>query len=316
MSEKNEIRYQVYLNYLQSLNNFINESCGNYECFGNEIVNQRYFQRIQRNRNINEQDLVKLLRNAWFTEIQLNLPGQHPELINYSNHWAPVQLYYSCFLLSRSFLLASGLNVDPKHTKTLSAIGSIINGRPALFGEPISILCTGNPKNRSECYLNLSSNIDINRSISPLGSSEYTSFYDSYCMFLRTTRKRQLEKLYESWKKNYKKKRIAPRAKREYINALHPTSIFDVLYRLRLRSNYSDADMYLLNIENQLGANEYFESIRKICWHIFFVLELLVSKYIGKRKLRNIIDVFLSMETYGLSDDLLGKRWSIIQNLY
>jgi hypothetical protein len=177
VSENSEIKYKVYLNYLKSLKNFLNESFDDYQEFGTVIANNRYFQRIQRNRNINEQDLVKLLRNAWFTEIQLNLPGQHPELINYSNHWAPVQLYYSCFLLSRTFLLASGPQVDPKHMKTLSAMGTKINDRPDLFGEPISILCTGKPENRSECYLNISSDIHINRSISLLSSLENTSFY-------------------------------------------------------------------------------------------------------------------------------------------
>jgi len=277
-----EYKFLTYLHYLTSLRNFLKDNCQDYQSFGQAIASSGNFRKIQGG-HCQDIDLLKrVMRNAWFTEVQLNLPGSRPELITYSNHWAPVQLYYACFLSLRGFFLSSGSNIDKNHIATLRTISSEIERRPSLFLEPISVMCKGDPEHKTEQYPNLPSGISINR-ISSLSPSERVSFYDSYCMFLRTTRNRQIETAVNEWKKKHRRKKIGKEKRKCCVDGLPSTTIFDVLYRLRIRSNYADADLYLLNISNECDAVRLYECFTGIAWHTLFVFELIMTKYLGKR---------------------------------
>jgi len=312
---ENEKKFITYLNYLTSLRDFIYENYQDYNSFGQFIGNSGSFSRIQGGHCLDDRAVERLLRNAWFTEVQLNLPKEKPEFITYSNHWAAVQLYYACFLSIRGFFMASGSRVDIKHTATLRTISSEIERRPSLFQEPISLLCKGDPEKNTEEYLNLPSEVTINR-ISSLTSSKRVSFYDSYCMLLRTTRKRQIEKVILEWKRHNTRKRIRKKERESCIDKIQPTSIFDVLYRLRIRSNYEDADLYLLNIEDQTNATNFLNCLTTVAWHTLFVLELIIAKYLRKSVFGRIVSDFLHDETFGFSANLLRRRWPIINNSF
>ena len=312
---ENELKFLTYFNYLICLKDFIKENYENYQSLGQLIVNSNSFSRIQGGHCRDLSRVKRLMRNAWFTEVQLNLPKEKPEFIAYSNHWAAIQLYYTCFLSLRGFFTASGSNVDKRHTATLSTISSEIERRPALFQEPISLLCRGDPKKSTEEYLNLPSEVTINK-ISSLTSPERVSFYDSYCMLLRTTRNRQILKNIKEWKDSNDRSRISSGERASCVNGLHSTTIFDVLYRLRMRSNYEDADLYLLNIEDQTNASDFLECLTTVTWHILFVLELIITRYLRKSVFGEIVSEFLNDETSGHSINLLNMRWEIIRNSF
>jgi len=132
---------------------------------------------------------------------------------------------------------------------------------------------------------------------------------------LRTTRNRQIETAVNEWKKKHRRKKIGKEKRKCCVDGLPSTTIFDVLYRLRIRSNYADADLYLLNISNECDAVRLYECFTGIAWHTLFVFELIMTKYLGKSTFGDIVSGFLNDEKSGFSTNLLHRRWEIISGL-
>jgi hypothetical protein len=145
-SESNDrLRFTTYLNYVAAIAKFIGLTYPTPDDLCNAIMSPPAFEAIQGGKCRNEEKVQKLLRNAWFTEIQLNIASSYPDFMVYSNHWAPVQMYYVAYLSIRSFLIASGQETHGDHTATLTTISEQIRARHDLFPQPWTILCLGDP---------------------------------------------------------------------------------------------------------------------------------------------------------------------------
>lgn len=198
LTSNDQKRFITYLNYVAAVAKFIVEQYPSSEELCRAVVSSQSFAAIQGGKFRDEQKIQKLLHNAWFTEIQLNIAANYPDFIVYSNHWAPVQMYYAVYLSIRSFLVASGHETHGDHAATLTTISEQIRHRRNLFPQPWDILCLDNPWNNPG-YSGLPDGVTI-RSVSSLSSHKYVEFLDSYTMFLRTTRQRLIEKKCEDWK--------------------------------------------------------------------------------------------------------------------
>ena len=126
----------------------------------------------------------------------------------------------------------------------------MIKLRPTLFPQPWRLLYTGAPRLPTISYLNLPSSVTI-KQVSTLSNPCLQSFWDFYALFLRTTRERQGENAIAEWKKDNRRKTIPKKKRDEILAKLSPTSLFHALYRLRLRSNYSDAESFLASLRTQ-----------------------------------------------------------------
>ncbi len=125
-----EATFRTYLNYLVALARYIEEEYPEKSDLVKAVFNLRGVQRIKRNKDFDSEKLFKLLRNAWFTEIQLHLSGSDAEFMRYSNYWAPVQAYYAVFLeLSALFVASNNVNGKRSHTAVLHTIGSFARDR-------------------------------------------------------------------------------------------------------------------------------------------------------------------------------------------
>lgn len=307
-------RFRTYLNYLLSISTFIGNSKDNPKTIIQNVIQSRTFSNIQ-GKDCDIKKIGLLFRNAWFTEIQINIFSQFNEFISYSNHWTPVQTYYSLYLALRAYFTSTGQDVSREHASNLKAIGEEIKRRPSLFPQPWSIICVGNPENSIPELLNLPKGVTISK-VSSLTSSFRIPFWNSYALFLKTTRKRQIETLCNDWKIRLRKKRICPFEKKKFIENLSPTTLFHILYRLRIRSNYADADSFLLSDQNIDDAISFHSALLNIGWYSLLVLELLVARHIGKRKFDCLVGDFRKYEKNRLSDGLIGLRWDTMKNLW
>jgi len=238
--------------------------------------------------------ITRLLRNAWYTETQLNLTKDNPELIPYANLWACVQSYYAVYLCMRSFLIAMNHSSADKntHTDTLESINKEIDKRPDLFPNFWRILCDGNPNDsRTTKFKNTENGIQINHSISSLNKN--ISFVDRYCQFLKTTRKRSFDEKRKKYLTKNGAKRLTKKDIENILKNMHPTTIFDCLFRLRIRSNYHDSEIFMPNIVSKNEALAFNESLRTICSHSLLIFEILISGYIKSNQYTKITNDFL-----------------------
>ena len=217
------------------------------------------------------------------------------------------------YLSTRSLFEASNQTVQTKHSSTLKNIAHIIEKRPNLFPHPWKVLCFGDSEEKNLKYINLPSNVKIS-TISSLASGEYGSFWDSFCLFLKTTRSRQIENLTKEWKKKNKRQRI-PKKEKELIVRNHiPTSFLDVLYRLRVRSNYLDADSFLVAIESTEDAKKFNAALRRIAWYSMLYFELIIARYTGKVNFEKMVNDFTGRISSGFGTKLLKHRLNNIKN--
>lgn len=312
----NRKRFQTYLNYIENIAALLDALYSNRELLCQSVAKTKTFTSIQGGKCSEPHKVEKLLRNAWFTELQLSIASANHDFIVYSNHWAPVQVYYSAYLLLRAFLIASGQGVRGGHSTTLKAIATQIEHRNELFPAPWGILCDGNPYNKDETnYIGVPKGV-VPEKVSALSKQHNVDFLDSYAMFLRTTRKRLIDRRCDDWKRDNHRGRMDSKVKSSYIASLQPTSIFDAMYRLRLRSNYEDADSFLLTLDMDKEALTLNQAMQKLTWYTSFLMELLITKYIGKKNMDLLIKHFVNKDAAKISSKHVASRWSVIKDAW
>jgi hypothetical protein len=233
----------------------------------------------------------------------------NPSVVAYTNHWTPVQMYYAVYLALRALFEAARMTVGEQHAKTLHAIGGEIKSRPALFPYPWKLLCVGAGARQCE-YLHLPTGVTID----PVSSLRFDApTWDSIGMLLRTTRDRQIERVTDVWKRENKRQRIAASTKRMLAMKLPPTSLFDAMYRLRIRSNYEDADAFLTALPSDGEAITFSKAMRRVCWFTMLLLETLTAKYIGRAAFGQCVSSFEARDIGRCSNclsDVAGRRSS------
>lgn len=113
-------------------------------------------------------------------------------------------------------------------------------------------------------------------------------------MFLRTTRKKELERRFQK----ERRRNINPGATRKNLSRderenisdkLSATTIFDIFWRLRMRTNYDDPDTFVLGATGKLDAFRFGNSLVIIINATVTAIEALISCYIGNDMLEKFI---------------------------
>jgi hypothetical protein len=100
------------------------------------------------------------------------------------------------------------------------------------------------------------------------------------------------------------------------MNSLPPTSFCYALYRLRIRSNYADAESFLISLYNDADNREFHRALRKIAWHTLKVIELLVARVMGKSQYGQWVEEFSQQDRSGIGAELVRRRWATLYRLW
>lgn len=308
--DEQQSRFVTYLNYLEALRRYLSEETWRP---AHQIASLRSgpsFRRLQRNTDVNKSAVSKYLRNSWATELQLRAPTSNPEILGVANHWATVQLYYAVYLSLRALFIAANREVATNHRAALRTIAADVEKRSGLFPLPWKVCCKGGAMSSSAEFLCIPKDVEV-REISNLSSVGRDEFWSSYAMLLRTTRKRQIDERADQWKHQHKKKRLKKGGRIEIAENLHPTTLFDFLYRLRIRSNYSDADSFIETLDDGESAQRFNSSLIRICWCSCLILEAQTCEYVGRKAFGELVDEYC--DRIGPGADSVRKRWTLLE---
>jgi hypothetical protein len=315
-SEDAHRRFTAYKNYLLSFNYLLNKLYPDYKSLTANL------KRIQTKSSIDYKRIHSLLLNSWNSELLLNLPSLFQEdFLKFSNHWSPVQSYYSIYLSLRALIVAKNISAKGDHATTLRVISSNFIQGEKIIPFPWSILldCSGFQGIKGKSVIS---------PISPLENPFYfrnnlDKLQDSFCLFIKTTRERIIKEKCQEWKdhnpiKNKPRKRLAPGVKNSISKATRPTSIFNCLYRLRIRSNYQDVDIFILG-SSAPETKRYFQALCNITDKTLIVLEKLLCDCLGIKEVNNIVDEYLKSDTLGINQKLgcgISNRISFLNNCF
>ena len=278
------LSFKTYRNYAVTIANIITKEYGSDSLQNLRFTLQNNISgKLQRKPNIDIEHIKQLLMNSWHTELNFLLPTKiDEEFTRYSLHWAPVQAYYAIYLSLRGLFESCKDISNNTHRSTLVKVSDWITKR-SLFPYPWSCFCTGmsDLKNvKFHCFKG-----DIPK-VSPLSIPTLSDLEGHYAMFLKTTRDRQFDKKKENakhikTKSGKPKKSFSVQDKTRLDQELTPTTLFDGMYRLRIKSNYEEAETYYLHDLATADTIEFYNALNKIIFTTLFISEYMIIEYLS-----------------------------------
>ncbi len=288
------ISFKTYKNYLISLSRLIKKEFGEEDYLKNIFIEINKNLKIDRKNNPNIEKIKGLLFNCWHTELNFLLPTTiGPSFMKYSVHWSPIQVYYSIYLSIRSLFESSNSGINSNHAQTLRTISDWIVKRN-LFPYPWNCYCGGLEELKNLKFHGFREKVS---EVSMLAYPSDETIESCFAKFLKTTRERQFKLKREGTediitKKGERKKSWTSEDKKLVEKRISYTTIFDCIYRLRIKSNYENVDAYILSNMSDEDSIEFYESLKIILESTLLVLESFILKHFGKKEIGSVIEEF------------------------
>jgi hypothetical protein len=232
----------------------------------------------------------QILRNSWATEVLLNAPRPlgGDDLVSFANLWAPVQAYYAVFNAITALSHVVTANPPHGHVRLLSWAATAGGSPLTPFVTPWTARVAGAPD--AWTYHDLGPG-PINEKISNLVAPHVANAPSLLAMGLRTTRREQIDEHRDGWRKGLttaagKPRENLPRAvllKRAA--EMRPTTLFDLLWRLRIRSNYQEGDAFLTGPLSPSDAADFHNALCTIVAATLLTIEIYLAHQVGAAKL-------------------------------
>ena len=233
---------------------------------------------------------AELLRNGWATEVLLNSPRVlgGGDLIGFANLWAPVQAYYAIFEALSALVMTTSSSKPPKtHAALLQWAGSTL-ARP---GSPFVVPWTARVLGAPGSWQYEGFGAVAIQQISNLSSPTAANAPHLLALGLKTTREEQIKDRREGWLKGTKTKAGTKRKnlpRRELLanaTAMRPTTLFDLLWRLRVRSNYKEGDALLSGAVGPGDAAGFHDAFSDIVAATLVTIEIFLARLVGGTEL-------------------------------
>jgi hypothetical protein len=268
----------------------------------------------QRHANLGE--LRRSLSNAWSSELVLGILGRFTSadsVMRLANNWGAVQLYYVLYHATQAFHLASG-NTKPTGHPSTQRIFASVWGRPGTLS-PWNLTTDANG------YGQFPANWQVDPGVGPFSACTPVTCWDLFAMALRTTRRDSLIEAYSNERKEKtaqkrkawtaqeqarlakgkkpRKKRIftisnLTAAERTAVNKrLRAHSLIDYAYRLRIKTNYEDAEMFTEGPQNMTSSGQVNRDIVRLAAASLLITELHIGRLIGGHAFATIANGWL-----------------------
>jgi hypothetical protein len=267
-----------------------------------------------RNTNIDLAQVRSRLHAAWGTETLLLMTRRivnEEELLRLSNNWSCIQVYYIFYHCTQALHVAKGHPRPENHPRTQNIFNDYWAGRSVIL--PPWSLAYG----RSGT-INTPPGIAPEVTIHQWTVCEGTNIWSLACKALMTTRREALEEKYrekresmrrqnrQAWRQEEndrlargRKARKQPdfrlpkltSSEKERINeSLRSYTFMDYLYRLRLKTNYEDSNMFSDGPENNNSSRYIRDALCRISNGTLFLHELAIRNLVGRDSFLTWID--------------------------
>ena len=297
--EERSRRFTVHRNYLGSIELFLGNNYGyGDEQVANLVAAQRALPavaRVQRRAVTNVAELRRLLAISWASEMQLRLANVGGDaFLRYSNAWAPVQAYYAVYMSIHAYLATAGMGgLIDDHTRTLRTVVALVVER-GLLPAPFDVTCSGCPDLHERQINGMPAGSNPNDHFENLAGPTAGDFYPRFAKMLETTRDNRLARLRKEWLRKNNRERMKAAEKRAMAERLHPTSVFDYLWRLRIRSNYGDVSAFLLSGVADSNHSAFHTGLVSLVSTTCLLMQSLIVARVGPQAYADAIDEFTS----------------------
>jgi len=240
---------------------------------------------------------AEILRNGWATEVLLNSPRVlgGGDLIAFANLWAPVQAYYAVFEVFTALHMTIGGSKPPKtHAGLLAWAGGNIAHANTPFVVPWTARVGGAP---GAWTFDGFGTTTPNPGISNLSAPHAANAPHLLAKGLMTTRREQIDDHHDKWLEKLTTRAGMPRKNlpaailTARATAMRPTTLFDLLWRLRVRSNYKEGDALLSGALGPADAATFHDALSEIVAATLLTTEIYLAHVVGKAVLQRCADM-------------------------
>lgn len=256
--------------------------------------------------NVDTEQVKRSLNNAWGTELLLSLGTsviREDELVALSNNWSVVQSYYATYHAVQALAASKRFARPDSHPKTQNQYYNLWVQRPVQLAP--WTMGAGH-----DAYLNLPPGAVVDEQIHPWTGCDRDSSWGIACKALRTTREDAVSEAFarkrdakrrarrQEWFREQRERQEAGRRPRrgnppdtrptltsaekaEIRKAVRPATILDYLFRLRIKTNYVDANMFTDGPESANDSWQVRRDISTVTAGTLLVHELAVGSALG-----------------------------------
>lgn len=236
-------------------------------------------------------ELDTCLRRAWsFLRRALRELEDEIEFDAEANGWLPEQCYYAVFHAGRALAVATAQNPPRDHAAGLRLLGDqVVHGKLPF---PWSATCEGCPHTGSQRF----SGIDGPGAVHPLASPGPETASDRLAMFLRTTRQKELDRLFDQRRHqglpDGKRRNISRQEKERAAARLAPTTIFDLLWRMRKKAHYEAPDTFIFGANGDTEARHFAECLVLVTDATVAAIEGVICAYVGPEQMARMTELY------------------------
>ena len=271
----------------------------------------------RRRDSLDTDQVRKSLHAAWGTEALLQLTGRvlgEEEILRLSNNWSAIQTYYVFYHCAQALHVAGGHELPDSHPKTQNIFCDQWAGRhgdlsPWAFAYGFDGLVNVPPRVSVDMRIHSWSRCDGDNLWSIAGKALMTTRRDVVKEKRKEQRERKRLTVRRLWRAE-EQRRIAlgSKARRELKYALpklteeelvgvdrntRPFTIMDYLYRLRIKTNYEDSNMFTDGPEDNQGSRNVRISLCQIANGTLLLYERAIQAIIGSHQLREWADAWI-----------------------
>ncbi|MDX6587248.1 MAG: hypothetical protein QOI31_1721 [Solirubrobacterales bacterium] len=207
-----------------------------------------------------------------------------------ANAYLPYFAYYATYHCGRAFAAASRQQIPRDHAALLRTLSAAATR--GAFPYPWSAWCKGCPETLEVEFGDVSAG-----DVHVLSRPRYETSDERLAMFLRTTRGKQLGEYYavqrtKAVKPGKTRRALSAEEKRRHAGRLPATTIFDLLYRIRKKVSYGDADVFVLGPGSEVEARRLAEGLVLVCDATVAMLEAASAIYAGPELLERAAEAY------------------------
>jgi hypothetical protein len=273
-SKEDQIRFRSFRNVIASISLLFDKTNGTSAQMVRALSERRP---ASPKAGVDVKRVTMLLRRAWATETLISLPHRRDELrsiIAPTSLWLPVQTYYAVYAALEAFFLTKG-HVIQHHGPAQDHFANNY-----LQQMPFPLNCSVKGQDAKADYHNF--NVQPNRQFSNLRfPQDIDDAEHLLALSIRTTRRAILEERYANWRKDPKRRKRLTFADKESIGKREaPTTLLHFLYRLRLRSNYQDSELFVTG-PSRIESEQFSRHCVAVADYVIAALEVRVMQCIG-----------------------------------
>ena len=279
----------AYRNYLEDLARTVREKYGTGDTcvrgVHDAVLAQDQVQRLQRRQvdPVRHPILGKRLRACWHQLRIMRAEVDDPDgYDDEANATLPILAYFAAFHGSLAVTAASNEPVPTDHNAALRAIST--HATAGRFPYPWSASCSGCPQLSMATFAGFPF-VPTGR-VNPLTSPGPATSEERFATLLRTTREKELERRFAEARRRgvaagASRRNLRRKEKERLATSLAPTTLFDVLWRLRKKASYDDAEVFVLGAASEHDAWRFADAVVTVADTTVAALEALVVAYLG-----------------------------------